>query len=227
MARRLVSESWPLLASGLAVMIYMRIDQVMLAMLGGDAQAGQFAAALRISEVWYFIPGAVATAAFPVLLARRSQGTHSYERYLQNLYDSTAWIGITTAVVLWLSAPQLIDLLYGAPYREAVGVLQVQIWGGVAAAMSFVHGKWLLAEGLQRLGLYYTLIGCVVNVTLNVMLIPRYGAIGAAWSTLASQLGVLPVQLLFPRGRRNFVLMLRSLWAPLRLLARLRETTRS
>jgi O-antigen/teichoic acid export membrane protein len=225
LARSLLAQSWPLLLSGMAVMLYMRIDQVMLAAMVGDEAVGQFSAALRLSEVWYFVPAAILSAAFPAMLARRKDGTLAYERYVQKLYDLTAWMGLAVAVVVTLCGPWLIDRLYGDAYAEAARVLQVQTWAGVAVAMSYVHGKWLLAEGLQRLGLFYTLVGCACNLVLNAWLIPRHGAVGAAYATLAAQLGVLPVQLFFAPGRRNFRLMLWSAGAPLRLLGELRSAS--
>jgi O-antigen/teichoic acid export membrane protein len=79
-----------------------------------------------------------------------------------------------------------------------------------------------LAEGLQRYGLVYTLCGAVVNVILNLILIPRLGAIGAAWATLITQVGLLPIQLVFPKARRNFVLMIRTSSAPFRVWRSLR-----
>lgn len=219
-ARRLLHQSWPLLLSGMAVMLYMRIDQVMLATMADDAAVGQFSAALRISEVWYFIPAAVMTAAFPAMMTKRQLGNHLYEAYIQRLYDAMAWMGIGVAVVVSVAAPRLIELLYGSAYSQAASVLRIQVWAGVAVAMSYVHSRWLLAEGLQRMGLYYTLVGCAVNLSLNAVLIPRFGAPGAAWATLAAQIGVLPVQLVFQRGRRNFVLMLNAVTAPVRLFRR-------
>lgn len=219
-ARQLLSEAWPLLLSGVAVMLYMRIDQVMLAAIAGDSAVGHFSAAMRISEVWYFIPASIMTAAFPMMMARRQEGEIVYERYLQRLYDAMAWLGIVVAVIVALIAKPLIDALYGSAYAEAASVLRIQIWAGVAVAMSYVHGRWLLAEGLQRIGLFYTLVGCVVNLCLNALLIPRFGAVGAAWATLAAQLGVLPVQLFFVQGRKNFVRMLKALAAPFRLFRR-------
>jgi polysaccharide transporter, PST family len=215
-ARRLLSESWPMLLAGMAVMMYMRIDQLMLATMTDDGEVGQFSAALRLSEVWYFIPAAIMTAMFPAMMNVRNEGAAAYEAFLQRLYDGMLWMAIIVAVVVGFAAPHLVVLLYGPLYAEAAPVLQVQIWAGTAVGMSYVHGKWLLAEGLQRLGLLYTLVGCIVNLGLNLVLIPRYGALGAAWATLATQIGVLPIQLVFPRGRRNFGLMMRALWAPLR-----------
>jgi polysaccharide transporter, PST family len=217
LARRLLSESWPLLLSGLAVMAYMRLDQVMLASIAGDEAVGQFSAALRIAEVWYFIPMAVMTAAFPAMMKKRGDGHEAYERYVQSLYDGMAWLGFAVAVAVSLSAAWLVPLLYGPAFSQAAAILSVQTWAGVAVAMSFVHGKWLLAEGLQRYGLVYTVAGACVNVALNLALIPRLGAIGAAWATLATQVGLLPIQLMFPKARRNFVLMMRTAAAPYRV----------
>jgi polysaccharide transporter, PST family len=215
-ARSLLKESWPLVLSSMAVMVYMRMDQVMLASMAGDEAVGQFSAALRIAEVWYFIPMAVMTAAFPAMMKKREEGPQAYERYMQSLYDGMAWLGFGIAAGITLIAPWLIGVLYGAPFSSAAAILTVQIWASFAVAMSFVHGRWLMAEGLQHYGLYYTLFAACVNVGLNLILIPRYGAIGAAWSTLATQIGTLPIQLAFPRARRNFLLMTRSLYAPLR-----------
>jgi PST family polysaccharide transporter len=219
-AMRLIRESWPLLLSSLAVMAYMRLDQIMLSSMVGDAAVGQFSAALRISEVWYFIPMTILTAAFPTMMVKRQQGAAAYETYVQSLYDGMAWLGVGIAAVTSLLAPWIVGALYGESFSGSVTILRVQIWAGVTVAMSFVHGRWLLAEGLQKYGLLYTCVGAVVNIGLNLLLIPRYGAVGSAIATLATQIGLLPLQLVFPKARRNFVLMTRVATAPLRLFSR-------
>jgi PST family polysaccharide transporter len=217
LGRKLLRESWPLLLSGMAVMLYMRLDQVMLAAMVGEAAVGQFAAALRLAEVWYFIPAAIMTAAFPVLIKKKAESAHEYQSYIQSLYDGMAWLGLSVAVTTSLMGPWIVRLLYGPEFAEAAGILAVQAWAGVAVAMSYVHGRWLLAEGLQKYNLLYTLIAASTNVALNLVLIPRYGAIGAAWATLAAQTGPILVQLLFPRTRRNFIAMIRTVAAPYRM----------
>lgn len=222
-AWRLAREGWPLLLSGLTVMIYMRLDQVMLAALSGDAAVGQFSAALRLAEVWYFIPAAIVSAAFPTLIKRKNSGQEAYERHLQFLYDCMAWLGVAVAMTVIPLAPHAISLIYGPDFALTSDILKVQIWAGIAVAMSYVHGRWLLVEGLQRYGLLYTALAACTNIALNLILIPRYGALGAAWSTLAAQIGVLPVQILFPRTRSNFILMARTVTAPWRLARSLRS----
>ena len=215
-AKQLLLQSWPLLLSGMAVMVYNRLDQVMIASMVGDAAVGQFSAALRVSEVWYFIPMSIMTAAYPAMMARRNEGGQAYEDFVQSLYDAMAWLGIGVSLALSLGAPWIVQLLYGPSYAQAAHILAIQSWAGVTVAMSFVHGRWLLGEGLQAYSLFYTVCGAAVNVALNLTLIPRMGAIGAAWATLATQIGLMPLQLLFPKTRRNFVLMVSTVKAPLR-----------
>src|SRR3546814_3362954 len=63
-----------------------------------------------------------------------------------------AWLGLAVAVLVSLSAQRLIPLLYGQEYAQSAVILSIQIWAGIAVAMSYVHGRWLLAEGLQKYG---------------------------------------------------------------------------
>ena len=149
-----------------------------------------------------------------MLLAAVSVATTTASNSLPLL--RVAWLGVAVAVAIGLAAPWLVVQLYGPNYQQAAAVLQVQIWAGVAVAMSFVHGKWLLAEGLQKYGLLYTAVAALINVGLNLLLIPRYGAVGSAWATLAAQIGPLLIQPLLPRARANFMMMARTPSAPVR-----------
>ncbi len=223
LAKQLLIESWPLLLSGLAVMVYMRVDQVMLASLAGDRAVGQFSASLRIAEVWYFIPMAIVTAAFPTMMKERGRDRAAYARYVQSLYDATAWLGVGVATLATLLGWWVLPMLYGPGYEEAPRILSVQIWAGVPVAMAFVHGKWLLAEGLQRYNLHYTVAGLFINVLMNILLIPSYGAIGAAWATLLTQVCPVLLQAFIPAARPNLVSMLKAFGAPWRLALRSRD----
>src|SRR3546814_17481570 len=94
-------------------MTYMRIDQIMLATMLDDHAVGVFSAALRVAEVWYFIPMAITGAAFPRMLEKRTADPTTYQRYTKGLYDGMAWLGLAVAVLVSLSAQRLIPLLFG------------------------------------------------------------------------------------------------------------------
>lgn len=212
----LLQQSWPLALSALSIIIYMKIDQIMLGQILGEKAVGIYSAAVRISEVWYFVPLSIAASMFPSILAARQQDALHYQRRLQQLYDAMATLALVVALGMSVLAGPVVNLLFGAAYMDAVPALQISIWTGLSVAMSAVHGKWLLAEGLQKLGLVYTTAGALINVGLNLLLIPRYGITGAAWATVCAQTAPVFLQAFIPAARPNLYMMLKALFAPVR-----------
>jgi O-antigen/teichoic acid export membrane protein len=179
-----VRSPW-LLASGIAEVIYLRIDIVLLERLRGVEEAGIYAVAARLSEVWYMVPVALMGAVFPALWSRRSDGP-AYQRGLQGSLDALFAVALALAVFLQFAGRPLVHLLFGTAFSASTPVLQIHIWAGVFIFMRALLSRWLLAEDLLRFSLVTHVAGAVMNVALNLMLIPRYGAIGAAVATVIS-----------------------------------------
>jgi PST family polysaccharide transporter len=184
---RIWTESWPLLMSGIAVAVYMRIDAVMLRKMLDESAVGFYAAAVRFSDIWLFIPGALAISALPALMRARSASPAQYRSRLAQYCDVSALIAYALALPTALLAPWLIDLAYGSAFSNASSVLRVHVWILVFAALGVVRGQYCVNEGLTRFHLVATLVGAALNVGLNLWLIPRQGALGAAIATLAAQ----------------------------------------
>ncbi len=163
---------------------------------------------------------AIATAAFPKMMEKKKESLAEYHNYIREMYGLLMWFSFVVAVVVFFLAPVVVPFLYGPTFMDAASILTVQIWAGITVAMSFIHGKWLLAEGLQKYALVYTIAGGVINVLANFLLIPKYGALGSAWATLITQIGLLPLQLIFKKTRINFFMMIQGLNAPYRILVR-------
>jgi PST family polysaccharide transporter len=185
-ARVLLKQSWPLILSGLAFMIYVRLDQVMIGRMLGNDSVGIYAAAIRISEVWNMIPVVVVTVAFPRLLALRLTDIVSYEINIQRLFSVLVAISLVAAVGTQIFGKWAILLLYGPSYVEAAAILQISIWSAIFSALGFASGRWLIAEELVKYALLRNLVGVVINIAANLILIPIYGAKGAAVGTLIS-----------------------------------------
>jgi O-antigen/teichoic acid export membrane protein len=217
-AKTLLADSWPLILSGIAVMIYMKIDQIMLGQMIGDEVVGIYSAGVRISEVWYFIPMSIAASVFPSIIENRKNNISTYNQRVQKLYDLMVMLALAIAIPTTIMSEEIVTLLFGLEYIQAAPVLSISIWAGVGVAMSAVHGKWLLAEGLQNYVFVYTISGAVINTVLNYFLIPQHGAIGAAWATLCAQFAPILIQVLIPKARPNFAMMIRGLAAPFRYI---------
>ncbi len=186
MSRSLLKDSWPLILSGLVITLYMRIDQIMIKeMIGGQA-LGQYAVAVKLSEVWYFIPIAINTSLFPAVLnAQKVSETLYYDR-LQQLFDLMVLISVGVALPISFLSTWIIKSLYGIEYIGAADVLAVYVWAGVFVFLNNATWHWHISQNNQKIAFIRLGFGCIVNIALNLVLIPGYGIIGASFATLLS-----------------------------------------
>ena len=216
-AKSLLNDSWPLILSAIAVTIYMKIDQIMLGQMIGDQEVGIYSAAVRISEVWYFIPMAIVASVSPAILEAKKRSEKQYYARLQRLYDLMVVMSVAVALPMTFLSTSIVTILFGEAYRAGGAVLAIHIWASVFVFLGVASGKWFLAENRQVLSLQRTVLGAVANVALNLWMIPLYGAIGAALATVASQaVAAWLFDLMQPSTRPMFVMKLKSM-SPLRL----------
>lgn len=210
-ARSLLKQSAPLILSAVMVSLYMKIDVVMLKDVGSKA-VGIYSAAANLSEAWYFIPVAIITSVFPALINARKTDHERYIKRLGNLYDLLIFICIPTAIIVSFSGNFIIHLLYSNRYEGAGAMLSIHIWSGVFVFLGSASSQYLLAEGYTKIAFYRTAAGALVNILLNLWLIPKYAGIGASIATLIA-CAVSTFYLLFiPKTRQQGIMMLKSLF---------------
>jgi PST family polysaccharide transporter len=186
-ARELLKDSWPLLFSSLAIIIYMKIDQIMLGQMAGKRELGYYSAAVRLSELWYFIPAALASSVFPsIIRSRRQKDLQIYQNRLQLFYDAMVGSSYLIVIPLVLLAKPLVLLLFGAEYDQSWPILMIHAWAFIFVAIGVARSRWLVAENMVHFYLIATVLGAVVNVAINYLLIPSYAGLGAAWATVAA-----------------------------------------
>ena len=186
-ATLLLKDSWPLMLSGMAISIYLRIDQVMIKEMINTEAVGQYAAAIRLSEIWYFIPMVMATSLFPAIINAKKKNENLYYLRFQRLYDFMVFMAIAIALSMTFLGTFIVELLYGTQYNQAGSVLLIHIWAGVFVFLGVASSKWFLVENLKMLLLQRAFYGMIINIILNFILIPKYGIQGAAFATLISQ----------------------------------------
>jgi O-antigen/teichoic acid export membrane protein len=208
---QLLRDAWPLMLAGVAITVYMRIDQVMIKEMLGSKAVGSYAAAVRFSEVWYFIPVAVCSSLFPAIINAKSTRPKDYQDKVQKLYDLMVWLAVAISLPMTLLADRIVLFLLGSPYHAAAGVLKIHVWAGVFVFLGVASGKWLLAENLQQFSFYRTLAGALTNVILNLFLIPKMGIKGAALATVVSYFAAAYLSMaFFRRTKENFWMSTRS-----------------
>jgi O-antigen/teichoic acid export membrane protein len=185
-ARGWLPDSWPLLLSGVAIIVYARIDQVMLAHLASERALGIYSAAVKVSEVGYFVPSILATSFFPSIVRTRELGAEAYNVRRQHYFDLSVVLAVAIALPTTLLAGPIIHLLYGDQYAEAVPILCALVWATLFVFTGGARQQYLVAEGHMKFSFAATLAAAILNVVLNIFLIPRYEGFGAAMATLVS-----------------------------------------
>ncbi|EKP11956.1 flippase [Leptospira borgpetersenii] len=225
-ARTLLRDSWMLLLSGLAVIVYMRIDQIMIGQMMGDEAVGIYTAAVKISEVWYFIPMAVASSIFPAILKAKEFSQELYLERLGLLHSFMFLLALMIAIPMTFLSDPIIRLFFGEKFSEAGAVLAIHIWAGIFVFLGVASSRYYLTENLPKGELYKSISGCLTNIILNYFLIPLYGIKGAAIATVISQFVASTLfNLLFKRTREIFFIQLESVffWKMLSRLNHLRS----
>ena len=220
-AKFLLKDSWPLILSGLAVSIYIKIDQIMIKEILGNESVGQYAAAVRLSEAWYFIPIVIVSSLFPAIVNSKKHSEELYYARMQKLYYLMFAIAFPVALLISFNGEWLIRLLYGAAFNESSSVLIIHIWTGVFVFLGSPTSKWYVSEGLQSYALYRSLFAVISNVILNLMLIPEFGIDGAATATLISAVFTSYFfNVINKKTRINFVLQSRAIFYPFILVGK-------
>jgi O-antigen/teichoic acid export membrane protein len=212
LASSLLKDAWPLMLSGIVVMIYMRIDQIMIKHMINEEAVGYYAVAVRLCEAWYFIPVTLCNSIFPAIVNAKNVSEEFYNNRMQKLYDLLTWLAIGIAVPVTVFSSQIIQLLFGNEFSAASPVLTIYIWAGVAVFLGVASSQYLINENLTKLSFIRSFVGMVINVALNFILIPEYGIIGSAVATLVSYTVVAFVPLFNKRYALQLKMMLKSVF---------------
>lgn len=178
-ARRLLKDSWPLIFSGVAIMVYMRIDQVMIGEMVGSEEVGIYSVAVQLVEVWYFIPGIIVSSVFPSIVEAKEMGESIYYERLQKLYNFMAFIAYCIAIPVMFFAGWVINTLYGPAYGKAGAMLAVLIWSIPFTNLGMARSTFLTTMNWTKVHFLTVGFGSAINIILNYLLIPRYGGFGA------------------------------------------------
>jgi PST family polysaccharide transporter len=164
----------------------MRIDQVMINFLLDKRDLGLFSAAIPFSTAIYFVPMALSVVLTPILSKIRAQSIERYLNLFKSIYTGLWILLIPYCVIMSLVSPYLIKLFYGNKYDGAEDVLRILVYTAIPVSLGVVQGIWIVNEKLNNINLYKSIIGACSNVIFNFLLIPRFGIVGAAFSTLIS-----------------------------------------
>lgn len=208
----LVKQSFPLLLSGAAITVYQRIDQVMISNMIDNSSVGYFSTAGKFVDLIIFLPVVIAQTISPILIQTKQQNITEYHKKAQTFTNIIIWVSIILSTIVSLSAYILIRYTFGIEYIAAVPVLQIMAFKAVGMGFSSSAGQLIIIENIQKWVAIKNLIGCIVCVTLNLVLIPLYGIIGSAVVTIITVFtsGFLS-NLFIPAYRHIFTMQIKAI----------------
>lgn len=185
-ARSMLKVSWPLIFSTLAIVLYLRIDQIMLGQLADEKSLGIYSVAVRLSELWGFIATAIVKSVSPSIIEAKKISEALYYQKIQKTCDLLMLIVYCLAIPMTFLSTPLIVLLFGQEYAPAGTVLSIHIWSSLFVFFGYAKEVWIAAEELTIFALAASCVGAISNILLNFWLIPKYQAVGASIATVIS-----------------------------------------
>jgi O-antigen/teichoic acid export membrane protein len=186
LVKPLLTSAWPMAMHALAGVLLMRVDQIMIQNMLDSRQLGLYAAATKFYEAWLIIPYILSVSLLPAIVKLKSRSKEVYEVNLARLIALLFWSGIIVAIFATIYSGNLILLAYGEEYIDAEAVIPIVIWAGAFTAVGSVSGRYLLVEHMEKKLAFRTIVAVVINIILNLVLIPNMGIKGAAMSTLVT-----------------------------------------
>ncbi|MFM7470245.1 MAG: flippase [Nodosilinea sp.] len=212
LAKRLLTDSWPFIFSGLAVIIYMRIDQIMISIMIGNQENGFYSAAVKLAEIWYFIPMILISSVYPKIISLKEKDNILFYKSLQKLYQVMTIIAYVTSISFSIFSGPIINFFYGYEYRCSAAMLAIMIWTTLFVNLGSVRNSLIMIMNWGKLHLLTMVIASFVNVILNILLIPKYGGLGAATATLIAQgLSAYGLCFCFPQLRETARMMTKAM----------------
>ncbi|HIF9198282.1 TPA: flippase [Photobacterium damselae] len=186
--RLMLKESWPFILSGISVLIYIRIDQIMIEAMMGSHSLGIYAAVIPFSSYMSFLPSIIFTSILPMITKYRTDSIDKYETALKNLFRLFAIIGWLISLSLFFTSEFLVSHLLGDSYHEGIEIIKIYSFTNIFICMGVAQGVWILNENKSKISLYRTILGAFFCIVGNYIFIPLYGLIGAAYVGLFSQM---------------------------------------
>jgi len=186
-AKQLLHLCWPFIASGVMITAYMRIDQIMLKEMLGERELGIYAVALTLSQVWNIIPATLVASLAPFVARKKSRSEAEYRDALVIIFRFFAIVAFLGTVLTALAAPWIVGLLYGVEYRASAPVLSVLVFVIFFVFQGIAQSLWVVNDNVRIVNLIGTFLAALISIIANLVLIKKFGIMGAVFSCLLAQ----------------------------------------
>ena len=210
--KQMLKVSYPFIFSALLVTIYGQTDKIMLKSMLSNTAVGLYSVSLTLAGAISIIPNALIEGFRPDIMSFKIHNPAKYRQRMQQLYGSVFWICIAYCLFITVFAKPIVSILYGEQYLGAVPSLSLVVWYTSFSYFGSINNVFMVAENRTKWVQLSTLVGALLNVCLNLILIPSMGIVGAALASLVTQILANFVMLLIvPALRDAFIMVIEGI----------------
>ncbi len=200
--KKTLYSSLPVLISALSIILYMRIDQIMIKSLINEYEVGIYSASVRLIEIFHFIPKILIISFLPIILK-----TKEYYNQLLHLNSVIFKISIFIFLIIFFSSSLLTDIFYGEEYFESVLITKILSFSIIFVFFGVINEHWYIKNNLQLNYAFNVFLGALINIILNYFLILNFGSVGAAISTLITYIFIIFVFDMFNKNTYELLII--------------------
>lgn len=186
--KRLLKKSYHYILSGMMVAIYGHTDKLMLKQLLGETEVGYYSTAVAICGMWTFVLSAIIDAMYPTIIKSFKEGKTVFDKRNRQLYAIVFYVTVFVSLMFVLFGDLGIWILYGEAYLPAALPLKIVTWYTAFSYFGVARNAWMVCNEKQKYLKYMYIVAAVLNVVLNLIFIPLWGAAGAAFASLVTQI---------------------------------------
>lgn len=210
--KTILKKSCHFILPSLMVSIYGQTDKIMLKQLISDAEIGYYSTAVSLCSVWCFVLTAIIDSAYPSIMKENNTNQKQFVKRNKQLYAIIFYISALVSLLFTIFAELIISIMYGEAYIPAVAPLRIITWYTAFSYLGVARNAWVVCKNKQKYLIYVYASAAILNVILNFIFIPMWGASGAAIASLAAQIATTMIVPFFIKGlKENSKMMLEAI----------------
>ena len=186
-ARQLLMDSRPFMFGGFLIVLYLRVDQILIKQLLGERDLGMYASAVWLLQIWQVIPATLSISLGPFIARRKSQNEAVYRSTLVLVFRVFFYTGLAGTFVTFFIAPQVVHVFYGDAYREAIPIMRFYAATLPCYFLSMAHNLWLINEGKYSVRVYGAVVASILTVAVIYLTYRNLGSLSGCVAAILSQ----------------------------------------
>ena len=186
--KKMLNKSKYYIISTMMVTIFAQTDKIMLKMMLDNSSVGYYTAGITCATMFAFVFAAILDSFRPTVFEAKKKSNEAFQEQMKKLYSILIYFSLLICLLSTIFSPLIIKIMYGKEYSLAIPVLRVVVWYTTFSYLGSARNIWVMAEEKQKYLWIMNLSGAIINIILNLILIPVYNIVGAAIASLITQI---------------------------------------